>query len=576
MRLALRGLIVLCASIGLAIFPAKAEKRIALIVGNNAYENVPKLQRAVSDATAIAQSLRALGFDVLLAADADRREFVRQLAEFGARVQKETLALFYYAGHGIEVRGANYLLPIDVPAVREGQEALLTGEAIPTDKIIADLQDRGARAMVLILDACRDNPFKRSDTRSVGGLRGLALTAPPEGVFVLYSAGVGQSALDRMSNADTDPNSVFTRVLLKELAQHGASMIDIAKATQAKVRALALDVGHTQVPAYYDQIVGQLHLADGVRTTAAPAAVPADRKDMPPPAPPQPPLQTSPVRGGHLASKGLEEYLARDTRNGSGALTMPDAIGACDRLASAGPGDDPDARAPRVPADKIDVARAKKACVAAILQNRDLPRARWQLARTLLASAAQRDKLDGLSILADLAEDGHAVAMWRIGIAYWWGKPLKENRPRALYWWRKAAEKGLGAAMSDLGAVLTEGEGVAKNLVEAAHWLERAAAVGHAAGMRNYAFILDRGTGVQADPVRSADYLLTAYRMGSGAAARSLFDLHESWTPETRKQVQHLLREFGFYDGPISGRFDRDTFAALRALAATNPVQGKN
>jgi len=103
----------------------------------------------------------------------------------------------------IEVRGVNYILPTDIPPVKQGQEGLLTGEAVQTEKIISDLQDRGARASVFVLDACRDNPFKTGSTRSVGGVRGLAQGTPPEGVFVLYSAGVGQSALDRMS--DNDP-----------------------------------------------------------------------------------------------------------------------------------------------------------------------------------------------------------------------------------------------------------------------------------------------------------------------------------------------------------------------------------
>ena len=191
-----------------AAFDARAEKRVALVVGNNAYENVPKLEKAVNDAKAVSSSLQAIGFQVQLATDLSRRDFIRQLSAFMDRVGPGDLALLYYAGHGIEVRGVNYILPTDVPPVVPGRESLLTGEAVPTEKIITDLQDRGARAMVFILDACRDNPFKTGTTRTLGGARGLAQGTPPEGVLVLYSAGVGQSALDRMSNNDSDPNSV--------------------------------------------------------------------------------------------------------------------------------------------------------------------------------------------------------------------------------------------------------------------------------------------------------------------------------------------------------------------------------
>jgi hypothetical protein len=564
--------------------PAHAQGRIALVVGNNAYENVTKLERAVNDSTAVAGSLRAMGFEVLLATDVSRRALVQRLAEFNSRIRDGDLALFYYAGHGIEIRGANYILPVDVPAVRDGQETLVTAEAVPTEKIISGIQDRGARTVVMILDACRDNPFRRSATRGVGGVRGLAMASPPEGVFVLYSAGVGQAALDRLSNTDSDPNSVFTRVLLKEIAHRKATMIDIAKATQVQVRSIAIQADHAQVPAYYDQVVGQLRLASGEtpRTVPAPAGPPPSQG--PPQTKPGPAVRPAidpPVGQGRAATpalknKGFENYLARVSRSISVRDTfMSGPVELCDQLASAG-SDDPDSRAPRVPYEKINVGRASKACVAAILQEPRTIRLRTQLARALLWSASRSDKADGFAILLDLAKDGSAVAMWRIAIAYSTGNGVKEDMTRAIAWFRNAADKGLGAAMSDLGAYLRLGEGVAKDPAEAARLFERAAAVGHAGGMRNYAFVLDRGAGVQFNPTRAADCLLTAYRMGSAAAEDSLFTKHESWRVETKKEVQKLLRDYGFYNGEIDGTFRESSFAALRALAAANPVPQKD
>jgi hypothetical protein len=571
-----RIVILLGVLIGVAT-PAQADRRIALVVGNDAYESISRLERAVIDATAVAQSLRAIGFEVMLATDVSRRELVRQLAEFNSRAQSSDLALFYYAGHGIEIRGANYILPIDVPPVKDGQETLLTSEALPTEKIVSDLQDRGARAVVLILDACRDNPFKRPGTRSVGGVRGLARSEPPEGVFVLYSAGVGQTALDRLSSADRDPNSVFTRVFLKEIERRDATMIEVAKATQVQVRSIALQVEHLQVPAYYDQIIGQLQLAPGAgeKIAAKPPTVAAPRPQPEPGKPTAAPDQPQPhgrISNAVLTNKGFEDYLARTARTMSVRDTfMPKAPESCDQLASAG-SDDPDSRAPRVPLDKLDIPRATRACVAAILQEPGTPRLRAQLARVLLRAPVRADKIDGLAILNDLARDGSAVAMWKIAIAYATGSVVKKDMARAVSWYRSAAEKGLGAAMSDLGYYYAEGDGIPKNPAEAARWFEQAAAVGHPGGMRNFAFMLDRGAGIAANPVRAADYLLTAYRLGSDSAKESLFNLHESWQPETKKEVQRLLREYGYYNGPLQGTFDNATFAALRALAAANPV----
>jgi hypothetical protein len=574
-----RCLVLLSVIVVSAQSTAKAQGRLALVVGNDAYMNVPKLERAVNDSKEVARSLRALGFEVIVATDVNRRDLVQRLDEFSQRVQNGDLALFYYAGHGIEIRGTNYILPVDMPAVRDGQETLITSEALPTEKIVSDIQDRGARTFVMILDACRDNPFKRPGTRGVGGVRGLALASPPEGVFVLYSAGVGQAALDRLSNADVDPNSVFTRVFLKEIANPGATMVEIAKATQVQVRALALGVEHVQVPAYYDQVIGQLRLTSGQSEAGMPS-IPNSSPDL---ARNKTglgtPSLTEPIGGqGRIAalrSKGFEKYLARVSRSISVRDTfMSRPVEVCDQLASDGP-DNPDSRAPRVPRDNIDIPRATKACVAAILQEPGTPRLRSQLARVLRWSSSPSDKADGLAILSDLAEDGYAVAMWKIAIAYASGSGVKKDMPRAMTWFKRAADKGLGVAMSDLGAHLGDGDGVAKDTAEAVRWFERAAAVGHPGGMRNYALILDRGSWVQANPTKAADYLLTAYRMGSASAEASLFTKHESWKVETKREVQKLLREYGYYGGPLDGKFDESTFAALRALAAANPVSLK-
>ena len=558
-----------------ASFDARAEKRIALVMGNNAYESVSRLERAVNDARAVSSTLQALGFQVQLATDLSRRDLIRQLAIFMERVEPGDMALLYYAGHGIEIRGVNYILPTDVPPVRQGQESLLTGEAIPTDKVISDLQDRGARATVFVLDACRDNPFQAPGTRSLGGVRGLAIGTPPEGVFVLYSAGVGQSALDRMSSGDSDPNSVFTRVFLKEITKKDYPLVAVAKSVQVAVRDLSQTVGHTQVPAYYDQVIGQLYLAgDG----AAPATgsqnppVAGNQLSKPPEVasiPSPPPPSARPV----FTNRAFNEYLNRRTQLASSAANWatPNAAATCDRLASYG-SDVPDSRAPRVALANISIKEAVPACIAAVLQEPATPRLRAQMARALMQSPNKTDSVAGVDILLDLANDGYPAAMWRIGVSYYSGAVIKENKRSAAFWFRRAADKGLGAAMSDLAYLYEHGEGVPKDVSEAARWFERAAATGHPGGMRNFALVLDQGEVVGRNPKQAAEYLLTAFRMGSDDARKSLFELHASWHADTKGQVQQLLRDFGFYRGRTDGEFDADTFASLKALQSSNPV----
>ncbi|MFO1169435.1 MAG: caspase family protein [Hyphomicrobiaceae bacterium] len=239
---------------------AGAERRLALVIGNDTYENLPHLARARADADAVAGALTAIGFEVILEKDATRRGFNRRLADLEARIKAGDTVFFFYAGHGVALGSDNVLLPVDLPKPQVGEESLVREEGIAVDSIIGRLQSRGALAAFLVLDACRDNPFTATGTRSIGQSRGLTRIEAPKGVFVLYSAGLGQTALDSLPSNDTSPNSVFTRNLVPLLAEPGLTHVDLAKRVQASVDKLAASIGHQQQPAYYDQIVGEFVL----------------------------------------------------------------------------------------------------------------------------------------------------------------------------------------------------------------------------------------------------------------------------------------------------------------------------
>jgi hypothetical protein len=239
---------------------AQEQRRIALVIGNNAYETVPVLEKAVNDANAVSRRLAEIGFEVTTATDIGRRAMSRAVVEFEKTILPGDLVLFYYAGHDFAVSGQNFLLPVDIPAAGPGEESMVRDEAFLADDLTVRFQRAGASTIVLVLDACRNNPFEQPGKRSLGGQAGLARMAPSEGVFVLFSAGIGQAALDGLGAGDTDPNSVFTRKFLSELSNPDASVVDMAKATQVAVRDLAAQVGHVQTPAYYDQIIGTVRL----------------------------------------------------------------------------------------------------------------------------------------------------------------------------------------------------------------------------------------------------------------------------------------------------------------------------
>jgi hypothetical protein len=333
----------------IAAGPAQAGKRVALVIGNNAYENVPVLQKAVNDAQSIAQELARLGFEVVSAQNVGRRAMSRALVELEGKVEPGDTALIYFAGHGFAVDGTNYLLPVDVPEAGPSEEGLVRDASFAANGLSDRLQERGAATVILILDACRDNPFALKGKRSIGRSRGLSRMDPAEGMFVLFSAGQGQSALDRLSDSDENPNSVFTRTLLKELEEPGLSMVQIAKRTQAEVKALAAKVDHLQVPAYYDQIVGDLYLAP---EGAAPAKGGVDRLEegggasvLPPqeqkvaalPVSPQPIASFTRSNSGWMVNVSLPEpatqfgYRVGD----SGEFTDPGLIDALDQRTGA-------------------------------------------------------------------------------------------------------------------------------------------------------------------------------------------------------------------------------------------------
>jgi uncharacterized caspase-like protein len=219
---------------------AFAEKRIALVVGNDRYVNLPTLQKAGNDAQSIGDTLTRIGFEVVRARDVGRQGMIDKLAEFTARVEPGDTALFFYAGHGVAIGGVNYLVPIDAPTASAAAEARIRGASISEADVIAEIQAKGARVAVLILDACRDNPFPRTAGRSVGNARGLADARPARGVFTVYSAGIGQAALDRLEPNDINRNSVFTRVLLEHLPRPGVHLADLAIEIREKVADLAL------------------------------------------------------------------------------------------------------------------------------------------------------------------------------------------------------------------------------------------------------------------------------------------------------------------------------------------------
>ncbi len=199
---------------------ALAEKRVALVIGNSAYKNASKLPNPANDAAAISSLFKTAGFDVVESRqNLSGSEMRKAIRDFTDKVRDADIAVVFYAGHGIEVDGTNYLLPVDAALERDLD---VEDEGIPLDRIVKVL-DSAKRLRLVILDACRDNPFSKtmkrtSSTRSVG--RGLAKVEPSSSdTLIAFAAKAGSTASD--GNGD---NSPFTLALLSNIATPGLDL----------------------------------------------------------------------------------------------------------------------------------------------------------------------------------------------------------------------------------------------------------------------------------------------------------------------------------------------------------------
>jgi len=241
------------------------EAKRAFVVGVDKYDNLganAQLQRAVNDAISVAKVLSSLGYKVTLNKDVQRNEFNSHWQTFINSIRGDDEVAIYFAGHGIEIDGQNYLLPRNIPNVKYGREAQIKRESISLQDLLLDLRDRKPRVSLVILDACRDHPLVPPEFRSTGPRGGLANIDAPQGTFIMYSAGAGETALDRLPGNDPDnTNSVYTRKLLGLLKTPGLSLSEMATRVRSEVYQLARSVLHVQRPAYYDGVIGRYCVA---------------------------------------------------------------------------------------------------------------------------------------------------------------------------------------------------------------------------------------------------------------------------------------------------------------------------
>ena len=228
-----------------------AQKRVALVIGNADYQNISKLDNSANDAVLMTKTLQELGFEVMSYTNLDRRTMTDKIYDFGDKLKEENaVGLFYYAGHGLQVNGINYLVPVSARVQREQE---IDDECVSIDKVLGQMEYAGNDLNIIILDACRNNPFA-TVSRSAGHDGGLAQMNAPKGTFVAYATAPGRTASD-----GTGQNGLYTEQLAKALKLSGLKIEDVFKTVRNEVYKISKELGAEQIPWENSSIFGDFY-----------------------------------------------------------------------------------------------------------------------------------------------------------------------------------------------------------------------------------------------------------------------------------------------------------------------------
>jgi TPR repeat protein len=444
-------------------------QRLALVIGNGAYKDSPLLN-AANDARSIGQRLSEIGFKVTKLEDASLKEMNAAVRDFGDGLRKGGVGLFYYAGHGIQIRGRNFLVPVDADIKREDE---VSYNSLDANSILDKMESAGNGTNIMILDACRNNPFARSFRSSATG---LAQMDAPVGTYISFATAPGRVASD-----GAGANGLFTQHLLNSMRQPGLKIEDVFKRTRVAVMA---DSAQQQVPWDNSSLTGDFYfLPAGAAAASAPAQEPAAATDKPA-AKPQTVAEHKPgPKPAAPQSTRRESTSEKSTRLAMGSIPKPSAP--------------PPASKPMQSGGDEQFQKAQEA-------------------------AKKGDARGAADLYEQAAQRGHAGAQFELGMLYKIGRrPITQDLPKARTLLGKAAPNNTAAAY-EYGMLLDQGQGGDKNCREAQRWLQRAAEGGMVGAMTALGDSLLRSCNGEKKPEAAAKWLRSAADKSSVAAQFSL------------------------------------------------------
>nr|WP_319383286.1 caspase family protein [uncultured Roseibium sp.] len=505
--------------------PAEAE-RYALVIGNGDYEELDDLYNTHSDAEAYHQAFERLGFKSTLKKDLGRDEIWDALDEIAEVAKPGDQVAFVFSGHGWSDGGNNYLLPVDAPKQGRNKKLVRASLALKNgfDGVLDLLAERGVGLTIAIIDACRDNPFASADGfKNINVGRGLSRITPPQDTFVIFSAGAGQVALDRLPDDPPEQRlSVFTRHFVPLLTSNLYLRDAVLKARKQTYDLARTHQGHQQRPALDENgfekicLAGPGQCSTGQSEQAAYlAAVTEGSADA---------LQSfiyehpssafvaaAKTQLGLLSSSGNLSSLSGAAGNDPAWIRARER---CNQLAAM-------VHEGGVTTVELNAhsGDAKQACREALELRPNDAKMTAQLGR---AYYAEENYDRALELLRPASVQDNATAQFVLGVMYWNGYGVDEEKAKALEFHHKAAKQGHPGAQINIGVAYHDGRGVSQDYSEAMRWYLKAAGKNHRVAQLNIGVLYEYGLGTQKDDNKAVKWYRKAAAQGYASGQYSL------------------------------------------------------
>jgi uncharacterized protein len=508
--------------------PAHAQNRVALIVGNSHYQNAPALPSTSNDATDIAQSFERLGFAATRLIDASYEDFRHAIRKFNELTPNADIAVIYFGGHGLEVNGENWLLPVDADLRTDLDVA---NDAIGL-KVLMQSVGRASDLGMVILDASRSNVMaarvqRTGDTRGI--TRGLGRVDPAQNVLVAYASKEGTTTEDKGGR-----NSPYATALLKYLEQPGLDVNFMFRKVRDDVLA---QTSNRQLPSVYGSLPHRPIYLKQRSITIVPVddgnpAMPSDEAVW---------MTIKDSTDKALFLEFLDKFpSSMHAREAGTRLQTLDAnivvasrqtaapaggVDACDHLAASPLDHGRSQDVAGVELSKIPVIEAAHACDEAMRRAPGEARFPYQAARVALARA---DYATARALYEKAGMLGSPQAMYSLGLLYKEGKIGPADYTEARHWFMKAVAMNYAVAMAELADLYEKGLGGPKNAGEAFKLYRAAATAGDQVSMTKVGNFYEAGAGIRKDYVQAANWYRKAAERGDAAAMKQLGGLYES------------------------------------------------